>query len=57
MIAHAVARLWAASVDAADTLRELLSSEMDFARLTAPRSIVELGAKLRDMRTWPSVSG
>jgi len=48
MIRQAVARLSAASTEAADTLRALLASEMDFARLAAARSILELGTKLRE---------
>ena len=48
MVAQAVGRLSAASVEAADTLRALLSSEMDFARLAAARSILELGSRLRE---------
>jgi hypothetical protein len=48
IVKRAVARLSAASVQAADTLRQLLSSDMDFCRLAAARSILELGAKLRE---------
>jgi hypothetical protein len=48
IVAQAVAKLSAASAEAAETLRALLSSDMDFARLAAARSILELGAKLRE---------
>ena len=48
MIATAVARLSSAATDAAETLRALLKSDMDFAKLAAARSILELGAKLRE---------
>lgn len=48
IVTRAVARLSAASVEAADTLRALLRSSMDFARLAAARSILELGGKLRE---------
>ncbi len=48
MLATAVARLTAAATAAADTLRALLSSDSDFARLAAARSILELGVKLRE---------
>ena len=48
IVKRAVAKLSAASTEAADTLRQLLYSDMDFARLAAARSILELGAKLRE---------
>ena len=48
IVAQAVARLSAASTEAVDALRGLLSSPQDFARLAAARSILELGAKLRE---------
>ena len=48
IVARAVAKLSAASTEAADTLRRLLYSPMDFARLAAARSILELGVKLRE---------
>lgn len=44
---RAVSKLLAASTRAVDTLTALLTSDMDFARLAAARSILELGAKLR----------
>jgi AcrR family transcriptional regulator len=48
MVAQAIGRLTAAATAAADTLRALLGSEADFCRLAAARSILELGAKLRE---------
>jgi hypothetical protein len=48
VVARAVAMLSSASVEAVETLRRLLGSEMDFARLAAARSILELGAKYRE---------
>jgi hypothetical protein len=48
ILARAVAKLTAASTEAAETLRRLLYSPMDFARLAAARSILELGSKLRE---------
>ena len=48
ILSRAVSKLTAASTEAADTLRRLLRSDMDFARLAAARSILELGAKLRE---------
>jgi hypothetical protein len=48
IVARAVAKLSAASTEAAETLRRLLYSDMDFAKLAAARSILELGAKLRE---------
>jgi transposase len=50
IVARAVDKLSAASVEAADTLRRLLYSDMDFARLAAARTILELGAKLREQQ-------
>jgi hypothetical protein len=47
MVAEAVGRL-DGMVSAADTLRDLLSAKGEAARLGAARSILELGAKLRD---------
>lgn len=48
IVARAVAKLSSASTEAADALRRLLYSDMDFARLAAARAILELGAKLRE---------
>ena len=48
MVERAVARLADAATAAADTLRVLLSSDSDFAKLAAARSILELGVKLRE---------
>lgn len=48
IVSRAVAKLSAASADAADTLRDLLRSDMDFARLAAARAILEIGSKLRE---------
>lgn len=48
MLSRSVSRLTAASVDAVDTLRALLGSEMDFARLGAARAILEVGLKYRE---------
>jgi hypothetical protein len=48
IVSRAVARLSSTSVEAADALRRLLYSDMDFARLAAARAILELGAKLRE---------
>lgn len=48
IVARAVAKLSAASTQAADTLRRLLYSDSDFARLAAARSILELGMKFRE---------
>ncbi len=48
IVARAVTKLSAASTEAVDALRALLSSEMDFARLGAARAILELGLKLRE---------
>src|SRR6187455_3152407 len=48
ILARAVAKLTVASTEAADTLRRLLYSDMDFAKLAAARSILELGSKLRE---------
>jgi hypothetical protein len=48
LVSRAVAKLTAASTEAADTLRRLLYSDLDFARLAAARSILELGAKYRE---------
>lgn len=44
----ALGKLADASAAAVDTLRGLLSSESDTARLGAARSILELGNKLRE---------
>lgn len=49
IVARAVMKLSAASTEAAETLRRLLYSDMDFARLAAARAILELGAKLRGL--------
>jgi AcrR family transcriptional regulator len=48
MVSQAVARLSAAATEAVDTLRDLLSSDMDFARLGAARAILEIGIRLRE---------
>jgi hypothetical protein len=48
IVSRAVATLSAAAIEAAETLRGLLSSDMDFARLAAARAILELGVKLRE---------
>lgn len=48
ILGRAVARLTSASVRAVETLEALLGSEMDFARLSAARAILELGVKLRE---------
>src|SRR4051794_13806007 len=48
MLAQAVARLTSASTAAVETLRALLNSELDFARLAAARSILEIGLKMRE---------
>ena len=48
MLAQAVAKLTSASTAAVETLQALLSSEMDFARLAAARTILEVGMKLRE---------
>lgn len=48
ILSRAVAKLTASSTEAAETLRRLLYSNMDFARLAAARAILELGAKLRE---------
>jgi hypothetical protein len=54
ILSRAVAKLTASSTEAAETLRRLLYSDMDFARLAAARSILELGSKLREHGTWRS---
>ena len=48
MISRAVAQLSAAATEAVGTLRELLASELDFARLGAARAILEVGFKYRE---------
>lgn len=48
MLAQTTARLTSGALEAVDTLRALLSSEMDFARLAAARALLELGAKYRE---------
>ena len=48
ILARAVARLTSASVRAVEALEGLLDSDMDFARLGAARSILEIGMKLRE---------
>lgn len=47
-LTRAVARLTSASVRAVETLEALLSDDMAFARLSAARSILEIGCKLRE---------
>jgi len=48
MVSQAVARLSAATTAAVDALRGLLDSPLDFARLAAARSILELTLKFRE---------
>lgn len=48
ILTRAVAKLTVSSTEAVDTLRLLLYSDMDFARLAAARSILELGVRLRE---------
>ena len=48
MLRRAVAKLTGASVKAVETLEALLTDDMAFARLSAARSILELGGKLRE---------
>jgi transposase len=48
VLAQATARLSAASVEAVETLRGLLGSPLDFARLAAARAILEVGFKYRE---------
>jgi hypothetical protein len=48
MVSRAVARLSATSTLASDTLRALLAARSETVRLGAARSILELGAKLRE---------
>jgi hypothetical protein len=48
MVARAVAQLAAASTEAVETLRGLLGSPLDFARLAAARAILEVGMKMRE---------
>jgi len=48
ILARAVAKLTASSTEAAETLRRLLYSPLDFARLAAARSILEIGVKMRE---------
>lgn len=48
IVKRAVARLTIASVEAVETLRALLRSDLDFARLAAARSILELGRRMRE---------
>lgn len=48
MIARASAMLVDASVQAVETLRALLGSDLDFARLAAARAILELGRRMRE---------
>ena len=48
MLSRAVAMLTSASVEAVETLRSLLGSPLDFARLSAARTILEVGSKYRE---------
>lgn len=48
IVKRAIAKLSAASTEAADTLRRLLYCRSDSTRLAAARTILELGAKLRE---------
>jgi hypothetical protein len=48
MVSRAVARLSATSTLAADTLRELLTARSETVRLSAARTVLELGMKLRE---------
>lgn len=48
MLAQTTARLTSAALEAVDTLRALLGSDMDFARLAAARALLEIGAKYRE---------
>jgi hypothetical protein len=48
MAQQAVGRMVEGMADAADTLRRLLASAADAIKLGAARSILELGAKLRE---------
>jgi hypothetical protein len=48
MVSRAVGKLADASARAVDTLRGLLSASSETARLGAARSILELGARLRE---------
>ena len=48
IVGRAVAMLTHASVEAVETLRGLLGSEMDFARLAAARAILDIGIRMRE---------
>lgn len=48
LVTQTVARLTAAACEAVDTLRDLLDSEQDFARLGAARAILEIGLRYRE---------
>ena len=48
IVTRATSKLSSAAIVAVDTLRELLSSDHDFARLGAARAIIELGIRLRE---------
>jgi hypothetical protein len=48
VVTRATSKLTTASTEAVDTLRGLLSSDHDFAKLAAARAILELGIKLRE---------
>ena len=48
MLGRAVAMLTSASVEAVETLRGLLDSELDFARLAAARAILDVGHRYRE---------
>ena len=48
IVSRAVAKLSAASTEAAEALRRLLYVDTPFARLAAARAILELGARLRE---------
>jgi hypothetical protein len=50
IVSRSVAKLSAASTEAAETLRKLLYSDKDFTRLAAARTILELGARLREQQ-------
>jgi hypothetical protein len=48
ILTRAVARLTHASMRAVETLEGLLDSEMDFCRLAAARSILDIGIRMRE---------
>jgi hypothetical protein len=48
MVAQALGRLAGAMTEAADTLRQLLGAEAESVRLSAARTILELGNRLRE---------